>query len=90
MALADQTPDHLFDEVYEWEVPPSDSEPSSGPSLPTVVRFKCKICNHTFLKKHTVLTHIKTHLGNKPFICTIEGWYVPLQGSNSQYLTTPR
>lgn len=38
--------------------------------------FKCKICDHAFLKKHTVITHLKTHLGQKPFACTFEGWYV--------------
>ncbi|KAG8873947.1 hypothetical protein FRB97_006335 [Tulasnella sp. 331] len=36
-------------------------------------RFKCKICKHAFPKKHTVLTHLKTHLGMKPYLCSSPG-----------------
>ncbi|KAG8906108.1 hypothetical protein FRB99_007569 [Tulasnella sp. 403] len=49
--------------------------PTLPPPPPPVytTKFKCRICEHVFPKKHTVLTHIKTHLGKKPFLCTHEG-----------------
>lgn len=68
--LAEQPLDHLYQEITE---PVPSAAPSSMPP-PATVKYLCVICEHSFPKKHTVLTHIKTHLGKKAYACTHEGW----------------
>lgn len=64
---------------FTWSItdPSSFDEHGKEHTLPSNnSTFKCNICDHRFLKKHTVINHIKTHLGQKSFVCTAEGWCV--------------
>ncbi|KAG8949682.1 hypothetical protein FRC04_008428 [Tulasnella sp. 424] len=56
---------------YPWAT--SVSGPSTFHGVPLTTKFRCKICDHIFPKKHTVVTHIKTHLGKKSYPCTFAG-----------------
>ncbi|KAG8997880.1 hypothetical protein FRB90_012419 [Tulasnella sp. 427] len=56
---------------YPWAT--TVSGPSTFHGVPLTTKYKCKICDHIFPKKHTVVTHIKTHLGKKSYPCTHEG-----------------
>ncbi|KAG9028660.1 hypothetical protein FRB95_006252 [Tulasnella sp. JGI-2019a] len=66
----------------EYICDPSDFEAyaSTGVGLANEVaavrpwpRFKCKICKHAFPKRQTVLTHLKSHMGMKPYLCSSPG-----------------
>ncbi|KIO33624.1 hypothetical protein M407DRAFT_17585 [Tulasnella calospora MUT 4182] len=56
---------------YPWAT--TVAGPSTFHGVPLTTKFRCKICDHIFPKKHTVVTHIKTHLGKKSYPCTFAG-----------------
>lgn len=53
---------------------------NAGPGTQPVKRFKCLIegCEREFPRKSAIKSHIQTHLDDKPFVCRVVDWYVPL------------